>query len=82
MGLLFGILGAAAMLLAIVILAPRRGSGLPAVERGCLTLFRLAAWLERLGSAWDAAIVRYRLERMALVIDLASTREREGRRAA
>jgi hypothetical protein len=64
------------------ILVTSRERRLPLSERAVLTLLRLAAWLERIGAAWDSAIVRYRLEGMATTICLESTAEREGRRAA
>lgn len=56
--------------------APRRRQPLPATEQFVLSLLRLAAWIERTATALDAAIVRYRIERRCLVIEMESTRAR------
>ena len=64
------------LVLALVTLAPRRYTGMPLSERAVLSLLRLAAWMERTGCAWDAAIVRYRMEQETTVIELESTQRR------
>ncbi len=56
--------------------APRRRQHLPATEQLVLSLLHLAAWIERTATALDAAIVRYRIERRCLVIEMESTRAR------
>lgn len=72
--LLFGAIAGA-----LLVFAPSRGEGRPLSERLVLRLLLLAAWLEHVATAWDAAIVRYRLERALLCIEMQSTSEREGR---
>ena len=62
--------------LALVTLAPRRYSGMPLSERAVMSLLRLAAWIERIATAMDAGLLRYRLERATLVIEMESTRQR------
>ena len=48
----------------------------PLSERACRLVLRFAAWLECVGAAWDAAILRYRMERKMVSITLASTATR------
>ena len=62
--------------LVIVMAAPRRKGRLPASEQFVHSLLSLAAWIERTATAIDAGIVRYRLERRILLIELESTRAR------
>ena len=64
------------LVLALVTLAPRRYTGMPLSERAVLSLLRFAAWIERSATAWDAAIVRYRMEQESTVIELESTQRR------
>jgi hypothetical protein len=71
-----------AAFLALLLIGPKRGATkLPLSERGCLILLKLAAWLEHVGTAWDCAILRYRIEKADTYIEMASTAEREGRPA-
>ena len=76
----FVVLGALGLAAVSIIAASnrKRSGGLPLSERMVLTMLRLAAWLERVATAWDAAIVRYRMERKLTVIEMESTRERVG----
>jgi hypothetical protein len=60
--------------LALLMLAPQRYAGMPLSERAVLSLLRLAGWIERTATAWDAAILRYRMEKEVTVIELESTR--------
>lgn len=65
-----------------LLMLPRRGCQMPLSERLCRRLLLLAAWLEHVSVSWDAAIVRYRLERnVNRVGALESTRLRESRAA-
>jgi hypothetical protein len=48
----------------------------PISERACLLILRFAAWAEAVATAYDAAILRYRMERRAASIEMASTAER------
>ena len=73
--LIIGFLG-----LAFLMAAPRRKTRLPATEQFVRSMLHLAAWIERTATALDAAIVRYRIERRALVIRLESTEQREAAR--
>ena len=45
----------------------------PLSERACLTLLQFAAWVRAIGVSWDAAILRYRLERNSITTSLKST---------
>jgi len=63
--------------LAVFMAAPRRKHRLPATEQFVLSLLHLSAWIERTATAMDAAIVRYRIERLCLEIRLESTSQRE-----
>jgi putative Mn2+ efflux pump MntP len=63
--------------LAVFMAAPRRKHRLPATEQFVLSLLHLSAWIERTATAMDAAIVRYRIERLCLEIRLESTNQRE-----
>lgn len=68
--------------LAMLMAAPRRRSGLPPSEQFVTSLMHIAAWIEHIGCALDSAIVRYRMERQQLVIELESTQKRlEGERS-
>ena len=62
--------------LAVAMAAPRRKGRLPASEQFVHSLLSLAAWIERTATAIDAGILRYRLERRILVIEMESTRAR------
>ena len=66
--------------LAVAMGAPRRKGRrkgrLPASEQFVHSLLSLAAWIERTATAIDAGIVRYRLDRRMLCIDMESTRAR------
>lgn len=68
-----------AVLVVAIVLAPKRHNTMPVSERAVDRLLRLAAWLEHVAIAWDAAILRYRMERRMLSIQMDSTRERERR---
>lgn len=67
---------------ALLLLGPKRGGKLPWSERACLALFRLAGWIERTATAWDAAILRYRMEKATSYIEMESTRHRESQEVA
>jgi putative Mn2+ efflux pump MntP len=64
------------VVLAVFMAAPRRKHRLPATEQFVLSLLHLSAWIERTATAMDAAIVRYRIERRCLAINMESTRTR------
>ena len=66
----------AALALLVPMVAPRRHNRLPATEQFILSLLHIAAWIKRTGTAMDAGLVRYRVERRALTIQLDSTRGR------
>jgi hypothetical protein len=69
------------MALAMLMLGRRRSTGLPPSEQFVSSLMHIAAWIEPIGCALDSAIVRYRIERKRLVIELESTQKRlEGER--
>ena len=48
----------------------------PLSERACLTLLRACAWRYAVGAAWDAGILRYRMERELTDIEMKSTTAR------
>ena len=48
----------------------------PFSERFCLLILRFASWLECCGIAYDACILRYRMERRVVSIEMASTAAR------
>jgi hypothetical protein len=66
---------AAVALLAVA--AVGRPSHMTVAERLIYRLLQFAAWLETVGTALDAALLRYRMERSVVMIELASTRQRE-----
>jgi hypothetical protein len=57
----------------VITLLPRR---LPLSEALVLAALHLAAWIEHTATAMDAAIVRYRMERRLLCIEMESTTTR------
>lgn len=71
--------GAAALL---AVMAIGRPSPMPLVERAIYRVLAVAAWLEDVGTALDAALLRYRIERKFVQIELESTRHREESSAA
>jgi hypothetical protein len=78
----FSLLAAALMFAAYLCFRSILKSETPLSERVCLAMLRFAAWLENVGTAYDAAILRYRMERRLVCIEMASTAERQYAAAA
>jgi hypothetical protein len=68
------LLCAGGSMVALVLLT--RPSHLPLAERIIYRVLAFAAFCERLGTALDCGLLRYRLERRLVVIEMESTRQR------